>query len=489
VAISIRRLFATWWANPAAPVAVTVRTVLSDELIMPGHTTRPGRSMPVVKLLPRAGPVAVLLIAIAGAAPGAWAQNDIPGVFEFSFSNPGARSMGFGGAFAALADDGTAAFANPAGLVQLVEPEVSVEVRGRSYSTPFTAGGRIFGEPLGIGLDSAPGLREGRSSADLAGVSFLSYSRPVGRGALAFYRHELADFEFSGAMHGLFSGPWPDDILVRREFDQLRATDMEMVSYGLTGAYRVHENLSIGLGMAYYAGTLSSLTGLYLRADGFGSVEEAFSAIPFAPENLNYTLALETDDDDWALLGGFLWRLADGWRIGGFFREGPELETASRFTTGAAFIFDLPAGFSQVVKSGPLAFPDVFGLGLSYRSAGESLTLAVEWDRVSYSSMVHYFSSEPGNEMEDADEIHLGAEWVFVRSRPVVALRAGAWLDPAHRLHNDTHYVLRSVLPPGEDELHVAAGLGIALRDFQLDLAVDLSDAVDAGSMSIVYSF
>jgi len=39
---------------------------------------------------------------------------------QMSFSDPGARSMGLGGAFVALADDATAAFSNPAGLVQLV---------------------------------------------------------------------------------------------------------------------------------------------------------------------------------------------------------------------------------------------------------------------------------------------------------------------------------------------------------------------------------
>ena len=50
-----------------------------------------------------------------------------PTALQFNFSNPGARSMGFGGAFAALADDATATFANPAGLVQLSRPEVSVE--------------------------------------------------------------------------------------------------------------------------------------------------------------------------------------------------------------------------------------------------------------------------------------------------------------------------------------------------------------------------
>ena len=70
-----------------------------------------------------------------------------PNSLEFSFSNPGARAIALGGAFVGLADDATAAFANPAGLVQLAAPEVSVEGRGWSYETPFTVGGnlQIFG--------------------------------------------------------------------------------------------------------------------------------------------------------------------------------------------------------------------------------------------------------------------------------------------------------------------------------------------------------
>ena len=76
-----------------------------------------------------------------------------PTTIQFSFSNPGARSLGMGGAFAAVADDATAAFANPAGLTQLTRPEVSIEGRHWSYATPFTVGGRVHGEPTGIGLD------------------------------------------------------------------------------------------------------------------------------------------------------------------------------------------------------------------------------------------------------------------------------------------------------------------------------------------------
>ncbi len=51
----------------------------------------------------------------------------------FRFGPPGARSLGLGGAFIALADDATASEANPAGLTLLFRPEVSIH--GRSTST------------------------------------------------------------------------------------------------------------------------------------------------------------------------------------------------------------------------------------------------------------------------------------------------------------------------------------------------------------------
>ena len=122
------------------------------------------------------------------AAGSVCAQTELPPTFEFSFSNPGARSMGFGGAFAALADDATAAFANPAGLVQLAAPEVSIEGRSWSYSSPYVSGGRIWGQSTGIGQDSTAGLRTGTSDKDLTGLSYLSFVYPTGRWSIAYAR-------------------------------------------------------------------------------------------------------------------------------------------------------------------------------------------------------------------------------------------------------------------------------------------------------------
>ena len=77
-----------------------------------------------------------------------------------------------------------------------------------------------------------------------------------------------------------------------------------------------------------------------------------------------------------------------------------------------------------------------------------------------------------------------------LRWRPVVALRLGAWTDPDHRIRvvgGDDF--LRAILPPGDDEIHYAVGVGLAFQTVQIDLAVDFSDLVDTASLSAIYSF
>ena len=106
------------------------------------------------------------------------------------------------------------------GSTSLVEPEISIEGRYWSYSTPYVSGGRIWGTPAGIGQDSTAGLRTDTSDTDLMGLSYLSFVYPTGRWSFAFYRHLLSYYEFEGTTDGLYSGPWPETGWQRREFDQ-----------------------------------------------------------------------------------------------------------------------------------------------------------------------------------------------------------------------------------------------------------------------------
>ncbi|TNF73325.1 MAG: hypothetical protein EP299_08420 [Acidobacteria bacterium] len=432
---------------------------------------------------------AFLVLALSLAlATGTRAQDEgIPPTFEFSFSNPGARSLGFGGAFVALADDATAAFANPAGLVQLARPEVSLEGRYWGYSTPYVAGGRIFGEPFGVGLDTSAGLRTGTSSANLTGISFLSFVYPKKRWSIAIYRHQLANYEFYGETQGLYSGPWPGGIQVRREFDLSQVVNLEIVSYGLAGAYSVNESLSFGIGLAYSEGLISFLT----RSHGVISFDVPadilFADRPLTDENVLATLSFEVDSSDWSYSAGFLWRLSRGWSVGGFWRQGPEFDGLLEFRAGPTIPPPLQPGTLLARVPEVLDLPDVYGLGVVYRFPDERLTLSFEWDRVGYSSI---FTPESDLSLEDGNELHLGGEYVFLGSTPLVAIRLGIWNDPDHAVdYSGDNYVAAALLQPGDDTLHYAAGLGFAFKRLQLDVGVDFSDLVDTASLSMIFSF
>src|SRR5437867_12117558 len=60
---------------------------------------------------------------------------------QFNFGNPGARSLGMGGAFLGLADDASSAEANPAGLTVLRKREISVELRNFEEEQLFSTSG------------------------------------------------------------------------------------------------------------------------------------------------------------------------------------------------------------------------------------------------------------------------------------------------------------------------------------------------------------
>src|SRR5262252_4270274 len=91
---------------------------------------------------------------LATAAAPAAAQTSLQIPIQFDFLNPGAKSMALGGAFAGLADDATAALANPAGLIHIDRSEVSIEGRFTGLTTSFLQGGRLSGAVQNQGLDT-----------------------------------------------------------------------------------------------------------------------------------------------------------------------------------------------------------------------------------------------------------------------------------------------------------------------------------------------
>jgi long-chain fatty acid transport protein len=370
---------------------------------------------------------------------------DVPRAFEFAFTNPGARSMGFGGAFVAVADDATAAFANPAGLVQILRPELSAELR--------------------VGL-SANGSIGDTTPAALTGLTYFSFVYPGRLWSLAVYGHRLARLELGlGSSTGFFGGRSVAENL-HRYLGADGTTELDITRWAVAGGYRVNERLSLGIGVSYFRGAVD-VTADAATAPWWSSPIPGWS--PTAAGDIGTN---RSDSTDWGLNAGFLWSVSRQWNLGGFYREGPT--------------FRVP-GLGEGPRS--ISLPGTYGLGGAFRDATGALTLAFEWDHVTYSSLAETLAARgeggSGSALADADELHLGGEYAFLSRSPIIAVRFGAWLDPNHGRYT----VVTSTNASKGDELHIAAGVGWAFKRFQIDLGLDASDRAVALSASGIYSF
>jgi long-subunit fatty acid transport protein len=430
--------------------------------------------------------VFILLVLIL-IPPTASAQVGI--AFEFSFSNPGARSMGFGGAFVALADDATAAFANPAGLVQLVDSEVSLELRHWNNPIPVTFSGRLTGAPTNIGLDTRSGIEYSTYEHTVTGPSYLSFVYPRKNWSIAFYRHLLADFEVATETQGLFAEAPGFPFDTGRLFDRRDRTDLEVFTYGVSAAFKVVETLSLGLSLNYYDGILRGFQESYFWDED--TPAGYFGPTSFLPSRLVSAAEFNADGTDIAFSAGLLWRINKNWSFGGFYRHAPTFDFDYTILGGpAALGEDLSPG-ETVSQQTSIRYPDVSGFGVAFRSTGGHLTLSFEWDRIEYSNIFDSLGATSSGEfIPDGNETHLGAEYAFLESRPVFALRAGMWLDRNHQVRSDIDdRILQGLLGTGGDEMHFSFGLGAAFEVIQLDFGVDISDRQDTLSLSGIYSW
>lgn len=500
-------------------------------------------------------PAALVLLgslALLGGEARASSQDHDAGV-RLNLLAPGARSLGMGGAFLALADDATAAYTNPAGLTNLTigGSEVAVEFRGWEFNTVYGDRGHVgqSGDdtPTLLGVDTLAGYRLGEATSTAAGLSFLSFAYVLPRGVtLAFYRHELAnyntEFETQGAFVDIFQDipncqapdcdPTSPDLY--RYFPRRSRSGVEIVNYGVSGAFAIN-NISVGLGVSYYELDLLISDkyftfNRFLPADNRGPDERRqpgeFYGLPdFSDDNLINTLDQSSNDGDFGINAGFLWKLGKNqrWSIGGVFRQGPRFKTkvVERLFCGREFpcFFDRTRDVTEFFfspddprfgtnRSGVLTVPDIFGLGVAYRSARDTTRVTLDVEQVRYSQRLPdhnkvfelfgdsvFHGKVEDYRIPDADQIHLGFEQVFftVESLFVGTFRAGVWNEPYHDLQyvgTDRPVATSIVNRPEDDETHLAAGVGLVIKeDYQIDLAVDISNPATTVSFSLVKFF
>ena len=428
----------------------------------------------------------------------AFAQNtDIESLsgLNFNFGNPGARSLGMGGAFLGLADDASAAEANPAGLTKLRKPEISIEARHNEATQSFA----FEGETPDFEY------RDFSSHSRTAETSFASFVYPKGRFAFAAYYHLPLQFENDAnlvfttdpntggirLLQTIFfigpNGPVDRQTCINlgnqcsgfQIFPFFTAVNVRMETIGLAGAMKLGEKVSIGVAGKYQNFEETALT---FRTD--------FNAQPLA------VVAQAGDDDDITWTAGIKIEASSKFSIGAVYKQGAEFDAPVFNGT-----FDADRNVNlQLFRPAKFHVPDVAGVGVSFKPTGE-ITINADAVWVEYSNLVDDFQSVFNNteyEAEDVTEYHIGGEYFFTTTRYPFAIRAGYWMDPEHQTkfvgpltgQNAINANAAAILyPGGEDQSHYSLGLGVVLGRLQLDAAYDTSDNYKVGSISGVVRF
>ncbi|MCG8460029.1 MAG: outer membrane protein transport protein [Holophagales bacterium] len=480
-----------------------------------------------------------------GSVPLAAQTNDeINAGLQLDFSPPGARSLALGHAFVALADDATAAWANPAGLLWLSRTEVGIEARFRRDVQSFPDSGSASGTPTGRFLDTEEELIFRETAESNTGLAFTSFvTRPGERWRVSAYRHEMARFDARIESQG----PFIREGALRSRLAAVRATlGLEIEQFGVAVAWRASDRFWVGGNLSLYDFRMDAVTRRYATVDPASPVSRPFfDEVPITDSNERDRHEQIGDDEAVGGVIGLLWHGRENkWSAGLVYRRAPEFDLTYRFEWGARSVFlaagdrdgdgviDIEPNLNfidpgvEAALSGTTTFdlPDVWSLGFVYRPSSR-LTISLQVDRVAYSSFepeanllleglantaeCGLFDPQgrpqpnvpcvlaPGRlerfHVPNTIEPRLGAEWVLDVGWPLF-LRAGVWHDPDHRMvFRDAEGApedrLAARFRPGDDVTHGTLGIGIGKERFQVDLAVDISDLGEIVSLSTVYRF
>ena len=464
----------------------------------------------------RCSAAALLLALWAGGATAQLQINSSP-----SPVGSGARALGMGSAFIAVADDATAASWNPAGLTQLQDPEFSFVYDFRRVRESFNS---RFDPRLA-----------GDYEVELGNFNFASITYPLpltiaGRNAvvsLAVQRqfsfdrdldYGVRQREFTSLLPGtsapiLFLGfPGPiRDTLIEGEYSQRGSLSTFTPSF----AIELTNNLSVGVAVNIWDESLVGSNGWKTRQSGSSTTTIGNDLLRSGVVSLFSQQEEFEDFRGTNLTLGLLWRPTERWSIG--MRYDSELSADVAYTrTGVAIANGRGLAFTRTTSDREYTFPAAIGVGTAYRFPGDKLTLSLDvtyrdWDDfVIIEDNVHQASlTIPGAfsrsfsglsqrlspltngpkgavPVDPTWTVRLGAEYVFVdESRPkqdyLPSLRAGIFYDPEPASGRDNVLIngqtqgLEQVGDGEPDDFYgVSVGAGLLIKNrINLDVAYE----------------
>ncbi len=342
----------------------------------------------------------------------------------------GARAMGMGGAFIAVADDATAASWNPAGLSQLKKPE---------FSFAFSYFNRREGYS-----SSSHREAEGMQKADNRELNYFSIACPF----VMFERNMIVSlnyqrlYDFERDVNLNFQSE-PSGGLGQDSFSQ----NIDFRQYGglkaISPAFAVEITPSFSLGV-----TLNIWTDKLFWSNGWESDNIVDLTISQAGSNDINTRVVEHDRyHDFKGVNmhlGFLWRPNSFLTIGGVvktpFKAKARHEKRINTTidvSGGGTSSESPLYFKENVD---LEMPLSYGIGAALRFS-DRLTVSMDVFRTEWSKFIledgsgRRMSPVTGKLSHETDvkatnQVRLGMEYLFVLTRAVIPLRLGLFYDP-----------------------------------------------------------
>jgi long-subunit fatty acid transport protein len=471
----------------------------------------------------------VLLALGLALAPRAQAQVEsaLLSKVTFNLTNPGGKSLAMGGAFTAIADDATAAIANPAGLGLLSSFEAGVsgkrvdDVIGLVTARSTATGGLSAPYPDPKGMNSDISARSSLaefggfvlpvSTRFVAALSFaenLSFAGDPGPDGYSYI--ELRDNRSGGSTRR-------DSLF---EFREYGAVSLRNRLLGLSLAYRATDRLRIGAGV-----TLNRME-LDLEGDAGGAhrIVHRTYLTPTLAETRTTTLAIRELDrqvlgfvvgvhadlvPNGKLTAGAVYRQTA--RANGTLELGGDVPDALVGLESRSFSARVPRNASVGLAAQPIP-------GLTVAAEAQWIAYGDFFDRalptVSYSGLAGPFPGFPVDsllvELAPPDDVvvpRVGVEYVATSADLLLAFRLGYHREPARGVTADlkardaagTGYDVddppfsggvRTVYDGGRPDDRFSGGLGATVsRRVSFDLAFDLGRTSRVLSASLFYRF
>ena len=400
---------------------------------------------------------------------------------SFNPVGSGARALGMGSAFIAIADDATAASWNPSGLIQLRKPE-------------FAVVGNFVHRQEDISFSSRPQANT-NESVSYANLNYASASIPCGAQYcgknMVFAINYQSLYNFDRAMKQDFSFTENNggfQFSIDRKFNYQQSGDIGAI--GLSYAIQATEYLSLGFTVNFW--------GNYLNPYGWKHQYETFDKTQtvFASGTILETTSNEfrTETNEFrgynANIGAF-WTVYEkneqkiiiGAVVKTPFRADVK-RTVDRTTQEAINGGDSQINHSHTTFDETYDMPLSYGFGISYQIS-DAFTIAGDVYRTEWGNFIRTaadgeknigigFTPASESKVEGTTQVRLGAEYRIISQdfgvNYIIPIRTGFFYDP-----------IPTNGPP--DPVYVVSiGTGIAYEMFVFDIAYQYRFGFDLNS-------